>query len=127
MTARMDKTRTKEKDFVTRLADAGEEALQRIADLLGDRRHSRPSTTSGRVWTSSPRRCVASTSSRRAWRSWRKRSLRSRRRRRRRGGRRLASLLARSRNAQPEGARHDLEAHGCRPRLLAIELDRKRL
>jgi len=31
----MDETRTKEKDFVTRLADAGEEALQRIADLPG--------------------------------------------------------------------------------------------
>jgi hypothetical protein len=29
-----DKSRT-EKDFVTRLADAGEEALQRIADLPG--------------------------------------------------------------------------------------------
>ena len=35
MTARMDEMRTKEKDFVTRLADAGEEALQRIADLPG--------------------------------------------------------------------------------------------
>ena len=35
MTARMNETKTKEKDFVTRLADAGEEALQRIADLPG--------------------------------------------------------------------------------------------
>jgi uncharacterized protein YceH (UPF0502 family) len=35
MTARMDEMRTKEKDLVTRLADAGEEALQRIADLPG--------------------------------------------------------------------------------------------
>ena len=35
MTARMDEMRTKEKDFVTRLADAGEEVLQRIADLPG--------------------------------------------------------------------------------------------
>ena len=31
----MNETKTKEKDFVTRLADAGEEALQRIADLPG--------------------------------------------------------------------------------------------
>jgi len=31
----MDEMRTKEKDLVTRLADAGEEALQRIADLPG--------------------------------------------------------------------------------------------
>ena len=36
MTARMTETKTKpEKDFVTRLADAGEEALQRIAELPG--------------------------------------------------------------------------------------------
>ena len=35
MTALMDETKTKEKDFVARLADAGEEALQRIADLPG--------------------------------------------------------------------------------------------
>ena len=35
MTARMNETKPKEKDFVTRLADAGEEALQRIADLPG--------------------------------------------------------------------------------------------
>ena len=35
MTARMNETKTKDKDFVTRLADAGEEALQRIADLPG--------------------------------------------------------------------------------------------
>jgi outer membrane murein-binding lipoprotein Lpp len=36
MTARMTETKAKpEKDFVARLADAGEEALQRIADLPG--------------------------------------------------------------------------------------------
>lgn len=36
MTVRMTTTQTqKEKDLVTRLADAGEEALQRLADLPG--------------------------------------------------------------------------------------------
>ncbi len=32
------KAQLQEKDFVTRLADAGEEALQRLADLPGGRR-----------------------------------------------------------------------------------------
>lgn len=33
-----DKSPTADKDFVTRLADAGEEALQRLADLPGGQR-----------------------------------------------------------------------------------------
>ena len=62
MTVRMttsttDKTKpAAEKDFVTRLADAGEEALQRIAELPGVRRRSPRSTTCARGSTTSAKK-----------------------------------------------------------------------
>ena len=116
--------------MIARLASKGEQAVQRLADLPGGTRALQAfNDLKARVDDLSKKvRGIDELEQRVAKLEKELAALkraRSRRPRTRRPARPARSPLA-ARDAQPERARDHLEAHGSRPGLLAVELDRDR-